>query len=85
LAENEKERMTPNSEIDSAILSVCEPSWKKFAMILARAHDKLSGLPEGHEGYRLIAKRIQRLVQDGQLVAQGDISRPRYSEVRLPN
>jgi hypothetical protein len=54
-------------------------------MIISRAHGKLSGLPEGNDGYRLIAKRIQRLAGNGQLVAQGDISRPRYSEVRLPH
>jgi hypothetical protein len=77
--------MITNHEIDAAILSECKPRLQKFAMILAKTHNKLSGLPEGNEGYRLIAKRVQRLVQDGQLIAEGDISRPRYSEVRLPN
>jgi hypothetical protein len=33
----------------------------------------------------LILERIHTLVSDGRLVAQGDLSRPRYSEVRLPD
>jgi len=77
--------MIADHEIDAAILSVCGPRLQKFAMILAKTHNKLSGLPDGNEGYRVIARRVQRLVEGGQLIAEGDISRPRYSEVRLPN
>jgi hypothetical protein len=32
----------------------------------------------------LIARRIEALVRDGRLVAQGDITNWRHSEVRLP-
>jgi hypothetical protein len=35
-------------------------------------------------GHDLIAQRIVALVEDGRLIAQGDISRWRQSEVRLP-
>ena len=74
-----------NSEIDEAILAVCEPLWRKVAYVVTTAADKLADLPEGSEGYRLVERRLKLLVKDGQLVAQGDISRPRYSEVRLPD
>jgi hypothetical protein len=77
--------MKSNSEIDAAILSVCEPSWKKVAMIVCRTAIKLGDLPEGDEGYHLVAKRIKLLVRNGRLEAEGDLSKWRYSEVRLPN
>jgi hypothetical protein len=44
-----------------------------------------SGLPEGDTGYNLVAKRIEILVRDGRLLAQGDIKKLRHSEVRKPN
>jgi hypothetical protein len=71
------------AKIDSAILAVSEISWRKVAMIIAKTADTLSAaLPQGEHGYRLVAKRIEALVRDGQLVAQGDIKKWRYSEVR---
>jgi hypothetical protein len=42
-------------------------------------------LPEGDAAYDLIAKRIEILVGDGRLLAQGSISKWRHSEVRKPN
>ena len=80
-----KARAETKTKIDGAILSACEPSWKKVAMIIGRAAKELPDLPEGDEGYRLIARRIQYLVGHGLLIAQGDIARPRYSEVRFPD
>jgi hypothetical protein len=41
-----------------------------------------NNLPEGETGLDLIAKRIEVLVQDGRLLAQGDIKKWRHSEVR---
>lgn len=53
-------------------------------MVIARVVDALShGLPLGDEGYEVISRRIQALVHDGRLVAQGDINNWRFSEVRL--
>jgi hypothetical protein len=72
-------------KIDDAILAVAQPSWRKVAMIIVKAAERLgSVLPEGEDGYRLVARRIKALVRDGHLVAQGDVSKWRYSEVRLP-
>lgn len=42
-------------------------------MVIARVADAVShGLPPGDEGYEVIARRIEALVRDGRLVAQGD-------------
>jgi hypothetical protein len=76
--------MTP-SEIDRAILEVAQPHWRKVAMIIATAAGSLRPeLPEGDPGYEMVARRLGVLVRGGQLAAQGDIGRWRYSEVRLP-
>ena len=43
-------------------------------------------LPPEHEGYEIISRRIEALVHDGRLLAQGDTKNWRFSEVRLkPN
>jgi len=74
-----------SSEIDDSILAVAQPSWCKVAMIIARSAQKLGAkLPEADSGYDMIAGRIEVLVGAGRLVAQGDITRWRHSEVRLP-
>jgi hypothetical protein len=76
--------MSP-TQIDDAIVAVAQPSWRKVAMIIVTAAERLgSEFPEGDPGYHMIARRIQELVRDGRLAAQGDISRWRHSEVRLP-
>jgi hypothetical protein len=76
--------MTP-SQIDDAVLAVADERWHKVAMIIIRAAERLgSQLPQGDAGHDLIAQRIAALVEDGRLIAQGDISRWRHSEVRLP-
>ena len=76
--------MTP-SQIDDAVLAVADEHWHKVAMIIIRAAEKLgSELTEGDAGYELVAQRIAALVEDGRLVSQGDLSRWRHSEVRLP-
>ena len=72
-------------EIDDAVLAVADEHWHKVAMVIIRAAERLgSELPEGDAGYRLVAKRIAALVEDGRLVAQGDNCKWRHSEVRLP-
>jgi hypothetical protein len=72
-------------EIDTAVLAVAESHWKKVAMIIMKAAERLGpGLPEGDAGYSMVAARIAALVAAGRLVSQGDVSRWRHSEVRLP-
>jgi len=74
-------------EIDSVILSAVGERWTKVAMVIVRVADALSdGLPPGDEGYEVISRRIEALVHDGPLAAQGDTKNWRFSEVRLkPN
>ena len=53
--------------------------------MIARSETILgNNLPEGEAGLNLIAKRIEVLVQDGRLLAQGDIKKgsPRESDER---
>ena len=75
--------------IDGAILSLlaaADGRWKKVAMVISRVADAMGkDLPEGDDGYELVARRIEALVGDGRLAAQGDIKNWRFSEVRRPN
>ena len=74
-----------DAEIDEAVLAVTEDRWRKVSMIILKAAERLgSHLPEGDEGYIMIAKRINCLVQDSRLIAQGNVGRWRNAEVRLP-
>jgi len=75
--------------IDEAILSLLSAGnghWKKVAMMISRVADAMGNdLPEGDDDYQLVARRIEALVSDGRLVAQGNIKNWRFSEVRRPN
>jgi hypothetical protein len=74
------------SQIDLVILSAVGGRWTKVATVIARVADAISqGLPPGDEGFELIFRRIDALVHDGRLVAQGDAKNWRFSEVRKPN
>jgi len=67
------------------ILAVAQTSWRKVALIIAKAAERLGpGLPDGDEGYEMIAQRVETLAQAGRLVSQGELTRWRHSEVRLP-
>jgi hypothetical protein len=78
-----------NEAMDQAILSLLsatEGRWRKVAMMISTVRDGMaSDLPEGDERYDLVAQRIEALVGDGRLMAQGDIKKWRFSEVRRPN
>jgi hypothetical protein len=69
-------------EIDRIILSVVNTRWQKVAMVLAKLWKRLELHDEGK--LRLVERRIQKLVDDGRLVAQGDLSQPRCSEIKFP-
>ena len=72
------------SQIDSTILSAVGEHWTKVAMLIARVADAMScDLPPGDEGYEAISRRIEALVRDGRLVAQGDTKNWRFSKIRL--
>ena len=73
-------------EIDKAILSVVEDRWLKVARIVGDVAKRLNlDWHRDKEQIDLVLERIQALVSEGRLFSQGDLSRPRYSEVRLPD
>jgi len=78
-----------DAAIDQAVLaklSVAGGRWRKVAIVISSVADRMGNdLPEGDEGYHLVAQRIEALVRDGRLLAQGDIKKWRFSEVRRPN
>ena len=75
--------MPSDSQIDDAILAATELHWKKVAVIIVTTADAFpSSLPDGDAGHQIIADRIGALVREGRLIAQGDITRWRHSEVR---
>lgn len=62
------------SQIDEVILSATPTSWAKVARVIVRAGEMLGdNLPKGEAGLDLIADRIEALIHDGRLLAQGDI------------
>jgi hypothetical protein len=70
--------------IDSAILAEARVHWQKVAMVVAKAMDAYPGeyleIPDLFYG-----QRVRELVLAGRLVSQGNVSRMRFSEVRLPS
>lgn len=78
--------MATSSEIDDAVLAVALPRWQKVALVISKTSERLGSFPtDGDEQYGCYAERIAVLVREGRLVAQGDITKWRYSEVRLPS
>ena len=78
--------VTTDSQIDVAILAVLDDRgghWTKVAWVAVSARDRLgSDFPSGEAGHRLVAKRIAALVAERRLLAKGDITQWRFSEVR---
>jgi hypothetical protein len=70
--------------IDGRILSFVRTNWLKVAMVISRVL-----LECRHEGNEIneheVAERVVALVEIGKLEAQGNLSRWRHSEVRLPD
>ena len=77
--------MTSSSDatLDELILSVVKPNWQKVAMVLGKALH-LSESRRFETSYEALAARISVLCTDGRLESQGNLSKWRYSEVRLP-
>ncbi len=56
----------------------------KVSMVLVKAADAMGlGLPNEDERYEMISARVEALVKDGRLEAQGNTRNWRASEVRL--
>lgn len=71
-------------EIDLALLSFADSKFnRKVARVVGSA---MSSLPNRVQGIPDVfySQRVAQLVQQGLLVAEGDLHYMRYSEVRLP-
>ena len=79
--------MATDVQVDDAViayLATTNGHWRKVAMVFGRVTEALGlEFPEGQAGHALFDRRIEALVSDGRLVAQGDIALWRHSEVRL--
>jgi hypothetical protein len=76
----------PPSEIDQTLLSFCSKDWQKVAKIIGDTFKAFEGR-RGHLDKGIadeVDARMEILVSTGQLEAQGNIRKWRYSEVRLP-
>jgi hypothetical protein len=69
--------------IDTALMSHARRSWLKVARV---AFDALNsgGFEIAEDIVNVHVRRIGELVRLGELEAQGNLRRPRFSEVRLP-
>ncbi len=71
------------SDLDAIILSHARDEWQKVAKIAGRAMEERGVAPTDDQLEAVVA-RVRDLVACGRLEAQGDVARPRFSEVRLP-
>jgi hypothetical protein len=69
--------------LDELILTVAKPKWQKVAMVIIKAR-KMAEQANFKASDGALASRISALCTDGRLESQGNLSRWRYSEVRLP-
>lgn len=69
--------------IDDAVRGVVRRDWRKVAMVAVQAIDA-GGHTTAEDQVQLHVRRIIALVEAGVLESQGNLRRPRFSEVRLP-
>lgn len=69
--------------IDEEIVKAAHGRWQKVARIVVDAI-KAGGFLLEEEHVQLHIRRVIALVDAGTLEAQGNLRRPRFSEVRLP-
>jgi hypothetical protein len=74
---------TALAAIDAAIVRATRPKWLKVARVVSDAI-QAGGYATDEEQVQLHVRRAIALVDAGKLVAQGNLYRPRFSEVRLP-
>jgi hypothetical protein len=72
-----------SAHLDQLILTVAKPKWQKVAMVIIKAQ-KIAEKMDFKTSDGALAARISALCTDGRLELQGNLSRWRHSEVRLP-
>ena len=68
--------------IDDYILEACTKRFMKVARIIVDVSNKL-GQPQHDDNGLVFEKRIRSLIEAGKLECAGDLSRWRFSEIRL--
>lgn len=68
-----------DDELDALLLAQAKTTWRKVAMVVGQTMLLYDNWDEDRLGKRIVA-----LVEAGKLESQGNISKWRYSEVRLP-
>ena len=71
-----------NSQIDEAILSVIPARWVKVAFVIATVEMGFRNNLQNEIELDRIERRIEALIQEGHLAAQGNVKNWRHSEVR---
>lgn len=69
--------------IDRALLAASTTTWRKVALVVGTAMDAYPDLYQDIPDV-FYSQRVRTLVSVGQLEAQGNLHRMRFSEVRLP-
>jgi hypothetical protein len=69
--------------IDAVLLGHTRRTWLKVARVVFDGL-RAGGFPADDDVVYLHVRRIAELVRTGQLESQGNLRRPRFSEVRLP-
>jgi hypothetical protein len=69
--------------IDSALLADCAVSWRKVALVVGTALNKLP-LELRDVPYGFLVQRVQVLADSDRLESKGNLAYMRFSEVRLP-
>jgi hypothetical protein len=88
LTKEERELVESLSEaeilaVDEALLSNSAPQWRKVARVVGVTMMSLAGRLAGVPDV-FFSQRLMKLADQGRLESQGDLSRMRFSEVRLP-
>jgi len=73
-----------SDQLDALILSAANSRWQKVARIIGSVEGELENIKQAVDSEG-IADRVQVLVATGRLESKGNLSRPRHSEVRLPD
>jgi hypothetical protein len=76
------DKETSSTDFDKALLQQATERWQKAAKIIGQV--MMSVGEDDWPGDTYLAERLQALVTAGKLESQGDLSRIRFSEVRLP-
>jgi len=71
-------------KIDEAIIGSARPNWLKVARVVSDAI-KVGRFPYSDAAVTLHIRRVIELANSGALEFQGNLRRPRFSEVRIPN